>query len=125
MTYILIFLMLFTTSAMADVYVVTAPDKSVYSLSEYNDAVVPKGYKVDIIKNAKIDTLGLVKSEKFYDFNGGKFTINNTKVQAEAKQIQDAEAQRIADEQARQSAIAKLKGLGLNDNEIDAITGGN
>jgi hypothetical protein len=48
--------------------------------------------------------------------------IMPTKAQVEAK-IQELKDAEVAKEQNKQSAISKLKALGLNDAEIKAITG--
>lgn len=106
---------------MADVYVITAPDKSVYSISEQNDAVIPDGYKKNIVKNKFIKDFPLDGDEKMYDFNGTKFTLNAKKVTDKNKQDQDliiANQKAVAD---KQSAVAKLKALGLTDDEINAL----
>lgn len=91
---ILVFLFAFSivTIASADVYVITAPDKTVYSLSEQDDAVVPKGYKKDVLKNKVIKDLPVTAGqENMYDFDGGKFSINVQKFsEAQEKVISDA-----------------------------------
>lgn len=107
---------------MADVYVVTAPDKSVYSLSEQDDAVVPNGYQKSKIVNKQIKDLTVTSGEeKMYDFSGNKFTLNAKKVQDKNKAEQDLLIAVQAKQTNRISAIGKLKALGLTDAELEAI----
>lgn len=122
--FILIFLLLMIQVVEADVYVITAPDKSVFSLSEQDDAVVPDGYKKNIVKNKMIKDLTFsMGEEKLYDFNGGSFTLNSKKVQDKNKEINDAILLDQTRESDKISAINKLKVLGLTDAEISALTG--
>lgn len=118
---IFIFLMLMTTIAQADVYVVTAPDKSVYSVSEQDDAVVPSGYKKTVVKNKFIKDFPLDSNEKMYDFSGTKFTLNSKKVTDKNKAEQEAiiASQKRATDKA--TAISKLKALGLTESEIETL----
>ena len=120
MRYILAMLMLIPNVAMADVYVVTAPNHSVYSLSEADDAVVPDGYTKNIIKGKTIASLALNPDTSLYDYNGS-FILNSSRVGAK-----NAAAEAIAQAQvdaanAKASAMAKLKALGLTDQEISAM----
>lgn len=118
----ILFLILLSGIAQADVYVVTAPDKSVYSISEQNDAVIPSGYSSSVIKNKQIKDLTVTMGdEKLYDFNGSKFTLNTAKVNAKNKAEADAIAAENKKNTDKNSAITKLKTLGLNDDEINAI----
>jgi hypothetical protein len=118
-------ILLIATPVMADVYVVTAPDKSIYSLSEQNDAVVPSGYSVDIIKGKMIQDLMLGDDMTLYNYNGKKFTLDDKKVAKKNKDLQDASIAREANKAKKESAKAKLKAIGLDDSEIEAIIGGN
>lgn len=105
----------------ADVWVVHN-NGQVYSLSEQNDAVVPQGYKVDILKGS-IEDLALSRSTDEYIFDGKKFKVDASKVKAkEDKQL--AEEQKIEARKAKKkSAEDKLKALGLTEDEISALQG--
>lgn len=121
---ILLFLLVIISQIVhADVYVITASDKSVYSISEADDAVIPNGYKKDIIKNKKISDLTVsMGEEKLYDFSGTKFTLNSKKVSEKNKAENDAllsEQKQVSD---KASAIEKLKDTAkLTDDEIKAL----
>lgn len=118
----ILFLILLCGPAVADVYVLTAPDKSVVGLSEQNDIVIPSGHAVTVIKNKQISDLPVsMGEEKLYDFNGTKFTLNQNRVKDKNKADSDAVAKSQKRDSDRQSAVDKLKGLGLTDSEISAI----
>ncbi len=117
----ILFLILMTNLASADVFVITAPDQSVYSVSEQDDAITPQGYKKDVIKNQHIKDLPLADNEKMYDFNGNKFTLNAKKVQDKNKAEQDAILAEQDKQTKKSSAIAKFKSMGLSDEEISAL----
>lgn len=119
---ILFFLVLTVNIAQADVYVLTAPDKSVQGLSEQDDMVVPDSYTKSVIKNKNISDLPInLGEEKMYDFDGSKFKLNSIKVEEKNR----IERQSILDNKKRSedrvSAINKLKGLGLTDDEAVLI----
>lgn len=105
--FFLIFLLL-TGIASADVYVVTNPQNGVYSLSSENDAVVPSGYTVTILKGQTIPNLPITGSPQLYNFSNGAFTLNTIAVQAQQAAQTAAIAQQTAVTQAKASAIAKL-----------------
>lgn len=110
--------------ARADVYVITAPDKSVYSLSEQDDAVLPKGYSKNVIKNKGIKDLTVsMGEEKLYDFNGSKFSLDEKKVQEKNKAENDLILLKQKRENDKASALKKMKDFGLTDNEIHAVFG--
>lgn len=94
--------------ANADVYVVTNPQNGVYSLSEQNDCVTPKGYTTTIIKGQTISNLPITGSPQLYNFSNGAFVLNSTAVQAQQAQQTAVIASQTAQEQAKASAIAKL-----------------
>lgn len=120
--FVLLFLLLMCSVVRADVYVITAPDKSVYSLSEQDDAVIPQGYKKDIIKNKKIADLTVsMGEEKLYDFSGNKFTLNNKKVQDKNKEDSDRILKNQKREADKTSVSVKLKALGLTDDEVGVL----
>ena len=118
----ILFLILFCGVANADVYVITAPDKSVYSISEQDDAVIPSGYNKNVLAKKSIKDLTFnMGEEKMYDFSGSKFTLNATRVIAKNKAESDAIANENKKNTDKTSAITKLKTLGLTDDEINAI----
>lgn len=88
--------------ARADVYVVTNPQGLVYSLSDQNDAVIPSGYKLTVMKGQNISNLPITGNPQLYNFNNGAFTINTAAVTAQ----QNAQTQAIAAQQARDAAKA-------------------
>ena len=118
----ILFLILMCGQAVADVYVVTAPDKSVASLSALDDAVVPAGYEKTVLKNKSIADLPFsMGEEKMYDFNNGAFKLNAKKVQDKNKAENDAILDAEKYNNNKVSAINKLKGLGLTDDELKTI----
>jgi fructose-specific phosphotransferase system component IIB len=58
------------------------------------------------------------------DFRNGK-VVKHTKTQAEIDAANSEIAERASKDQAHQSAFAKFKALGLTDNEIYSLIGGN
>lgn len=107
--------------AHAEVYVVHK-NGEIYSLSEKNDAVVPSGYEVKIIKGA-IEDIGLTRPVEEYQFKGGKFVPNSKKIK-DKEDAQIALQQRDAERAAnRASGIEKLKAQGLTEDEINALVG--
>lgn len=105
---ILIFLLLMTDIAQANVYVVTDRSNAVYSLSEQNDAIVPSGYTSNLIKNQTIANLPITGDPSLYDFRNGTFTINAVRLRAQQAAQADVIAQQTTISQAKASAIAKL-----------------
>ena len=110
----------FSEASYADVYVVTAPDKSVYSVSEQNDAVIPQGYSVKRI-NGSIAQLGLVRDPSFYKFEGNRFNADVQKIKAVDDAIIASQRELEAQKALRQSAINKLKSIGLSEEEISSL----
>ena len=104
----------------ADVWVVTAPDKSVYSISSQNDAVVPAGYTVEVLKGS-IEDLALTRPVDEYQFTGKKFKVDAAKVKAKEDKQLEADTKINEKKAKRKSAIDKLKALGLLDDEITAL----
>lgn len=121
--FLAVILSLWCYTASADVYVITAQDKSVYSISEADDAVLPVGYTKDVIKGKDIKSLMLSDDTSVYNYNGKKFTLDDKKVSKKNKDLQDASIAREAKKSAKESAKLKLKTLGLTDEEISALGG--
>jgi Na+-transporting NADH:ubiquinone oxidoreductase subunit NqrC len=117
-----LFLLLMCSPVLADVYVLTDSNKSVVGLSEQDDMVSPPGHTIKIIPNKQIKDLTVsIGEEKLYDFNGSKFTLNSKKVQDKNKSESDALLAEQKKSSDKQSAISKLKILGLTDSEVEAI----
>lgn len=110
-----------TGLSYADVWVVHK-DGVVYSLSEMNDAVVPSGYKVEILKGG-IEDLALSRPLDEYKFNGKKFTVDASKIKAKEDAQLALEQAKTLKVQKKQSAINKLKAVGLDESEISALIG--
>lgn len=104
-------LLVFSMAAHADVYVVYAPDtKAVYSLSDANDAVVPAGMSVEIIKGQSAADYLLQAPAAEYLYNGKKLKLDIAK--------QNKKAQDQANAQARADELNAIK----NRSMLDAYT---
>lgn len=107
----------------ADVWVVHDKGK-VHSLSEANDAVVPQGCSVDVIKGKMIPDLGLTRPVDEYKFDNKAFKPDTAVIKAKEDALVASEKAKADKERDRQSAVDKLKALGLTDAEIQALIGG-
>lgn len=124
----ILFFILMTGLANADVYVMTDSNNAVVGLSEQNDMVVPVGNKVSTVKG-NISNLAINGDATMYDFNKGSFSINIAKVQAKQAADVQAVATQTASDSAKASAIAKLTDAiskvepkdVLTDEEIQAL----
>lgn len=117
----ILFLLLMTGIASANVYVLTDSNNAVVGLSEQNDIVAPKGDTITEIKG-KIPDLPISGDPTLYNFNGNTFTLNTTKVQAQQASQQSAIASQTSQEQAKASAIAKLTDAISKVNPADVLT---
>lgn len=115
-----LFLLLMCGIARADVYVITAKDNSIYSISEADDAVIPIGYNKNIIKGT-ISNLPISGDVKLYNFSNGTFVLNPDKIKAKNIEEQSNINSENDEKNNKASAIAKLKKIGLNDDEIGAL----
>jgi hypothetical protein len=122
MKYILALMLLIPTIAVADVWVVTTPEKAVYSISEANDAVVPSGYAVKVLPGTIAD-LSLNRSQDEYIFDGSKFKPDSKKIKAKEDAVLEAENKANDKKAKRKSAKDKLKALGLTEDEVQSIVG--
>ena len=104
----LFILLLMTGLAQADVYVVTNPQNGVYSISPQNDAVVPSGYTVTVLKGQSVQNLPITGSPQLYNFSNGGFTLNTTAVQAQQAAAAAVIAAQTAQAQTATSALAKI-----------------
>lgn len=105
---VILALFLLGTIAQADVYVVTNQQGNVYSISPQNDAVIPSGYILTVMKGQNIQNLPITGNPQLYNFSNGGFTLNVTAVQASQASQQAVIAQQTAATNAKASAIAKL-----------------
>ena len=122
MRYLLLILLLIPNLALADVYIIHK-GTDVYCVTQKNDMEVPAGHEVTQLKNETIESLGLTRPVDEYKFQDKKLKVDTDKVKAkEDKQLETDKAvnERKAD---RKSGKAKLKAMGLTDNEIDALVG--
>ena len=104
----ILFLLLLSGIANADVYVTTNQQGNVYDISNVPDAVVPSGYTRTLLKGQLIQNLPIVTPYQQYNFSNGNFTLNTTAVQAQQAAQTAAIAQQTAQANAKASAIAKL-----------------
>lgn len=118
--FLAIFVLILTKLSFADVWVVYK-EGQIYSLSEANDAVVPAGYSVKVLKGS-IDDLGLTRPTEEYTFDGSKFKLNTIVIKAKEDAQLEYEKELAEKKEAKQSAIKKLKdAAGLNDDEVSAL----
>lgn len=115
---IIIFLLLMTGIAQADIFVVYDPQtKEVDSLSNANDAVIPAGHEVKQIPG-EVEEYYASADAKDYKFNGSKLSLN-------VKKMNDREVAFNQKKQAKaavkDSATAKLKALNFTDDEINLL----
>lgn len=114
----LILFLLLPTIVFADVYVVYNPSNDeVYSLSNQDDAVVPSGYEKKTVKG-NVEDYYAQSDAKDFKFKGNKIILNAKKITDREKQKEDRLAERKSKED---SAIAKLKAVGLTDDEINIL----
>jgi len=69
--------------------------------------------------------LQLGDDTSLYNYNSKKFNLVDAKVSKKNKDAQDASVARENRRQAKESAITKLKALGLTDDECKSLIGGN
>lgn len=117
----ILFLMLLMGMAQADVYVVTNQSGNVYAISNQPDIIVPSTYTQTILKGQDISNLPITGSPQLYNFINGAFVLNATAVQAQQAQQTVEIAAKSVRQAHHDSAISKLKGLGLTDDEIEAL----
>ena len=104
----ILFLLLMTGLAQADVYVTTNAQGNVYDVSNLPDAVVPNGYTRTVIKGQDISTLPILPPYQNYNFSNGNFTLNKSLIQAKQAAEQATVAQQTSQQELQASAIAKL-----------------
>lgn len=119
---ILFFLICVAQIAHADVYVVINPAGNVYSISNQNDAVIPSGYKLTVMKGKNIQDLPISGAPQLYNFSNGAFTLNKSALSAQQAQQASAQATEDARTQAKLSAIQKLTDAITKVNPSDVLT---
>ena len=113
----LCFMVVASVSA-ADVYVLfNSADKSIYTVSEGDDTVLPKGVE-KVVLSGTIEQLGLSKNPTKYNYIDGEFIINNDKINADIIAAQDASD--YADDMALINK--KMKELAFDDLAKDGVT---
>lgn len=106
--FIILFIFFFNITCYADVYVITDSKNQVYSISNQNDAIIPNGYVLTIMKGQNMSNLPIIGNPQLYNFLNGNFVLNTSAVQAQQTAQATAIAQQTALQNAQASAIAKL-----------------
>lgn len=111
-----IFLLLFSTNVMADVYIVSnSSTKEVLSLSDQADAVVPSGHEVTIIKGEAKDYLATAMAHE-YKLSGKKLVVNVDKLTKREKALKEAEDKsneiKLVENKAKRKACEDLVASG-------------
>ena len=120
--FLLLMCSIFNVTANADVYVITASDNSVYSVSNQNDAIIPNGYTLTVLKGQTLSNLPISGNPQLYNFSKGAFTLNTTAVQNQQATQAAAIAAQTALVNAKASAIAKLTDAISKVSTADVLT---
>lgn len=120
--FIVLILLSMVPMVYADVYVITDPNGSVYSISDVNDAVIPSGYKLTVMKGKNIKDLPISGDTQLYNFNNGGFNLNNKAFLARQAVQKQMAADADARAQAKLSAIKKLTDAITKVNPSDVLT---
>lgn len=116
--------MFITGICYADVYIIyNTATKEIYSISNEDDAVMPKtGYTKTILKQNLKDIL-LQYPPEYYKYDNNKFILNMKKVDEESIRQQQAEErikeEKIVSDRIRKDTIEKLKSEGITFKYID------
>lgn len=116
--FLALLILLVARFCFADTYIITKPDKSVYSISNQDDAVVPQGYDKHVVKDKDPKDFNIGTDTTLYDYKNGAFVVNGQRALKKQQDAQDeaVKAEKITND--KKSAIEKLKALGLTDDEI-------
>lgn len=115
--------LLIITPCFADVIVISDSKGNIYTISEKDDTVVPDGFSKSIISGKTINDLGLIHAPDMYSFSNGKIKLDNKKI-ADKVAKEEADAVKQAEKEAKKEvARLKLKDLGLEEEEINALLG--
>ena len=116
-------MVLVSSTAFADVYVIAKKDGTVYTMSEKNDTVVPADCTLSVLRGKTIESLGLTQSVDLYDVKGESLKLNTKRVSDRSKAEEQAAVEEDAAIAQKESAVSKLTALGLTADEIAALTG--
>lgn len=111
----------FYSTCHAEVYlIVDKATKAIITASEKNDTIVSAEQEL-ITLPGDFETLNLKEHPTNLLYKNNKFIKNTVKIDAETAK-EEAEAQKKnKEEQARVSAKAKIKALGLTDDEVAVL----
>ena len=123
MKYALVLMVLVSSTAFADVYVIAKKDGTIYTMSEKNDTVVPADCSLTVLRGKTLETLGMTQAPDLYDFKGESFKLNAKRVSDRDNAEKQAALAETAEAAQKSSAVAKLAALGLTADEIAALTG--
>lgn len=112
---------LFCSVAKADIFVVHKNGK-VLSLSNQNDAVIPDGYKLDVIPG-DANNPGLTRPLDEYTFDGKNFKPDTKAIKDKEDAYIQKEQEKADKEAKRLEAFDKLKALGLTDKDLNVLFG--
>jgi hypothetical protein len=105
----------------AEVYIMHKGEKPI-GFSEQNDMVLEPGAEITILKGTLAD-LSLSRPLEDYKFTGKKFKVDSKVVKAKEDKQLELDQKKANKAAKKQSAIDKLKVLGLTDQEVDALIG--
>jgi hypothetical protein len=123
MGYFLLAFVLMCGVASADFIVITDKDGGVYTVSEKDDTAVPAGYVKTIVEGKMSEVVPASRPIDEYKFSGKKFKVDADAVKEKEDNQLLEDQKKAAKKNKKQSAKDKLKVLGLDDAEIEAITG--
>lgn len=118
---VLLLVLFIATPAIADVYVMHKGETPI-GFSEQNDMVLEPGAEITILKGTLSD-LSLSRPLDEYKFQGKKFKVNAQAVKAKEDAQLDSDNKINSRKAKRKSVEDKLKALGFDSSEIDAIFG--
>jgi len=105
----------------ADIYVIYNNETGeVYTISEKDDTVIPEGYSKEVLQGG-FSNYDFQYNPTYYKFKSKKFIVNTKKISDEEKIKQEMIEKENKKKQDKIKAKEKLKGLGLNEDEINAI----
>lgn len=107
----------------ADVFVITDKSGAIYTVSEKDDTVIPDGYTKVTLKGKMADVVPSSRPIDEYSFDGKNFKVNAKAVKAKEDAQLAIEQARDAEKQKKASAVNKLKALGLDESEVNALLG--
>lgn len=116
-----IIFLLIPLTASAEVFVIyNSSTKDVVSISKRDDAVVPSGCEKHIL-TGNIEDYQLENDAKYYRFVNKRFVLNSKKISDEEKAKEDAVQKDLERVELKRTAVSKLVGLGLTNDEVKAL----